>query len=150
MNDHDNAEVIALSLAQSIPCGLDASADENQQTPTLYQRCIALHATAENERFAHCFMAAVFWRRISGRTRHSGYQHQFLRQIIATVEYNLEQLDSLTVDELEILKATVTTLIEHTEQTRDKKLRRHPKAPATTKSEHREPFRIDTHQYSGT
>jgi voltage-gated potassium channel len=59
-----------------------------------------------------------------------------LRQIIETVEYNLEQLDSLTVDELEILKTTVTTLIEHAEQARDRKLRLHPKAPAKAKNEH--------------
>jgi len=35
------------------------------------------------------------------------------KQIIDTIEYNLEQLDDLTVEELELLKQTVDTLIEH-------------------------------------
>lgn len=42
------------------------------------------------------------------------------KQIIDTIEYNLEQLDDLTVDELELLKQTVDTLIEHMEQLKEK------------------------------
>lgn len=38
------------------------------------------------------------------------------RQIIDTIEYNLEQLDNLTVDELELLKKTTDALIEHMER----------------------------------
>lgn len=37
------------------------------------------------------------------------------RQIIDTIEYNLEQLNDLTVDELEVLKETTDSLIEHME-----------------------------------
>jgi voltage-gated potassium channel len=42
------------------------------------------------------------------------------KQIIDTIEYNLEQLDDLTVDELELLKQTVDTLIEHMVQLKQK------------------------------
>lgn len=38
------------------------------------------------------------------------------RQIIDTIEFNLEQLDSLTLAELELLKETVDALIEHVER----------------------------------
>ncbi len=38
------------------------------------------------------------------------------KQIVETIEYNLEQLDDLTVEELEILKDTTDTLIEHMER----------------------------------
>lgn len=38
-----------------------------------------------------------------------------VRRIIDTIEFNLEQLDDLTVEELEILKRTTNTLIEHME-----------------------------------
>lgn len=37
-------------------------------------------------------------------------------RIVETIEYNLEQLDDLTVDELEMLKSTTDTLIEHVEK----------------------------------
>lgn len=37
-------------------------------------------------------------------------------RIIETIEYNLEQLDDLTVEELEMLKSTTDTLIEHVER----------------------------------
>ena len=37
------------------------------------------------------------------------------KQIVDTIEYNLEQLDDLSVEELELLKNTVDTLIEHME-----------------------------------
>jgi voltage-gated potassium channel len=40
------------------------------------------------------------------------------KQIIDTIEYNLEQLDDLTVDELELLKETTDSLIEHVERLR--------------------------------
>jgi len=45
------------------------------------------------------------------------------RQIIDTIEYHLEQLDSLSIQELELLKATVDTLIEHVEKVRSRKLK---------------------------
>jgi voltage-gated potassium channel len=38
------------------------------------------------------------------------------KQIIDTIEYNLEQLDNLTIDELEVLKETTDSLIEHMER----------------------------------
>ena len=38
------------------------------------------------------------------------------RKIIDTIEYNLEQLENLTVDELDLLKYTIDTLIVHVEQ----------------------------------
>ena len=37
------------------------------------------------------------------------------KKIIETIEYNLEQLDDLDVDELDLLRETVDTLIEHVE-----------------------------------
>ena len=37
------------------------------------------------------------------------------RQIVDTIEYNLEQLEDLSVEELELLKGTTDTLIEHME-----------------------------------
>lgn len=37
------------------------------------------------------------------------------KQIIDTIEYNLEQLNSLTVEELDLLRTTVDTLINHVE-----------------------------------
>ncbi len=38
------------------------------------------------------------------------------RQIIDTIEYNLEQLDDLSVEELQLLKKRVDSLILHTER----------------------------------
>ena len=38
------------------------------------------------------------------------------KQIIDTIEYNLEQLDDLTIEELELLKETTDSLIEHMER----------------------------------
>jgi voltage-gated potassium channel len=38
------------------------------------------------------------------------------KQIIDTIEFNLEQLDNLSVDELEVLKETTDALIEHIER----------------------------------
>ena len=38
------------------------------------------------------------------------------RQIIDTIEYNLEQLDDLSIEELELLKETTDSLIEHVER----------------------------------
>lgn len=38
------------------------------------------------------------------------------RQIVDTIEYNLEQLDDLSVEELELLRETMDTLIEHMER----------------------------------
>lgn len=43
------------------------------------------------------------------------------KQIIDTIEYNLEQLDDLTLDELELLKETTDSLIEHVERLKKKK-----------------------------
>jgi voltage-gated potassium channel len=39
-----------------------------------------------------------------------------VKQIINTIEYNLEQLEDLTVDELDLLKETTDVLIDHIEQ----------------------------------
>jgi voltage-gated potassium channel len=38
------------------------------------------------------------------------------KQIVDTIEYNLEQLDDLTLEELELLRETVDTLIGHMER----------------------------------
>lgn len=38
------------------------------------------------------------------------------RRIIDTIEYNLEQLDDLSIEELELLKKTTDSLIRHVEQ----------------------------------
>ena len=38
------------------------------------------------------------------------------KQIVDTIEYNLEQLDDLTIEELELLKETTDLLIEHVER----------------------------------
>ena len=45
------------------------------------------------------------------------------KRIIDTIEYNLEQLDDLTLDELDLLKETVDVLITHVERLKE----RHPK-----------------------
>ncbi len=45
------------------------------------------------------------------------------KKIIDTIEYNLEQLNDLTHDELDLLKETVDTLIVHVEHFKEKELR---------------------------
>lgn len=42
------------------------------------------------------------------------------KRIIDTIEYNLEQLDDLTVEELDLLKETVDTLIGHVERLKER------------------------------
>lgn len=42
------------------------------------------------------------------------------KQIVDTIEYNLEQLNDLTMDELELLKETTDMLIEHVERMKSK------------------------------
>jgi voltage-gated potassium channel len=42
------------------------------------------------------------------------------KQIINSIEYNLEQLNDLTFDELDLLKDTVDTLIVHVKQLKEK------------------------------
>ena len=46
------------------------------------------------------------------------------KKIIDTIEYNLEQLDDLTIDEIDLLKETVDTLIDHVERLKEKQSRR--------------------------
>ena len=46
------------------------------------------------------------------------------KQIIDTIEYNLEQLDDLSIEELELLKETTDSLIEHMEHLKSKRGRR--------------------------
>jgi len=46
------------------------------------------------------------------------------KQIIDTIEYNLEQLDDLNIEELELLKETTDSLIEHMERLKSSKERR--------------------------
>jgi voltage-gated potassium channel len=41
------------------------------------------------------------------------------KKIIDTIEYNLEQLEDLSVDELDLLKETVDTLIVHVERLKE-------------------------------
>lgn len=45
------------------------------------------------------------------------------KQIIDTIEYNLEQLNALDIDELDLLKETVDTLIAHVEDLKKKQSR---------------------------
>ncbi len=45
------------------------------------------------------------------------------KKIIDTIEYNLEQLNELTLDELDLLKETVDTLIVHVEHLKEKQSR---------------------------
>ncbi len=45
------------------------------------------------------------------------------KKIIDTIEYNLEQLNDLTLDELDLLKETVDTLIVHVERLKEKQSR---------------------------
>jgi voltage-gated potassium channel len=45
------------------------------------------------------------------------------RKIIDTIEYNLEQLEELTIDELDLLKETTDTLILHVERLKKKQSR---------------------------
>lgn len=42
------------------------------------------------------------------------------KKIIETIEYNLEQLNDLTIDELDLLKKTIDTLITHVENLKEK------------------------------
>jgi len=42
------------------------------------------------------------------------------KQIIETIEYNLEQMNDLTLEELDLLKETVDTLIIHVEELKEK------------------------------
>lgn len=44
------------------------------------------------------------------------------KKIIDTIEYNLEQLNDLTIDELDLLKETVDTLITHVEHLKQKQI----------------------------
>jgi voltage-gated potassium channel len=44
------------------------------------------------------------------------------KKIIDTIEYNLEQLNDLTIDELDLLKETVDTLIAHVEHLKERQL----------------------------
>jgi voltage-gated potassium channel len=41
------------------------------------------------------------------------------KQIVDTIEYNLEQLNDLSVEELEVLKQTTDALIEHVERVKE-------------------------------
>lgn len=45
-----------------------------------------------------------------------------VRQIIDTIEYNLEHLDDLSLDELDLLKETTNALIDHVERLKQPKL----------------------------
>jgi len=45
------------------------------------------------------------------------------KQIIDTIEYNLERLDDLSIDELAVLKETTDTLIVHMERVKKKQAR---------------------------
>jgi voltage-gated potassium channel len=49
------------------------------------------------------------------------------KRIIDTIEYNLEQLNDLTIDELDLLKETVDTLIIHVENLKKKQEKKRKK-----------------------
>lgn len=42
-----------------------------------------------------------------------------VKQIVDTIEYNLEQLDELSIEELDLLKKTIDTLIIHMEKVKE-------------------------------
>lgn len=42
------------------------------------------------------------------------------KKIIETIEYNLEQLNDLSIEELDLLRGTVDTLIEHVEHLKER------------------------------
>lgn len=46
------------------------------------------------------------------------------KKIIDTIEYNLEQLNDLTLDELDLLKETVDTLIVHVERLKERRAKK--------------------------
>jgi voltage-gated potassium channel len=46
------------------------------------------------------------------------------KRIIDTIEYNLEQLSELTIEELDLLKETVDTLIIHVEKLKIKQIKK--------------------------
>ena len=46
------------------------------------------------------------------------------KQIIDTIEYNLEQLDELSIEEFELLKETTDSLILHVERLKDMRLKK--------------------------
>lgn len=45
-----------------------------------------------------------------------------VNQIVNTIEYNLEQLDALSIEDLDLLKETVDTLIEHVERLKEQRV----------------------------
>jgi len=45
-----------------------------------------------------------------------------VRQIVETIEYNLEQLENLSIEELDLLKETTDSLILHMENLKEKQL----------------------------
>jgi voltage-gated potassium channel len=52
------------------------------------------------------------------------------KRIIDTIEYNLEQLDDLSHEELDLLRDTINTLIEHVEELKElKEKQQNPKDP---------------------
>ena len=51
-----------------------------------------------------------------------------VHQIVETIEYNLEQLDDLTVEELDILKGTTDALIVHMERHKKRQDRKNAKS----------------------
>ncbi len=51
------------------------------------------------------------------------------RQLVDTIEYNLERLDELSIRELDLLKETVDALIEHMERVKALQARRGTEAP---------------------
>ncbi len=55
------------------------------------------------------------------------------KKIIDTIEYNLEQLNELTIDELDLLKETVDTLIIHVEHLKVKQSKSKLKESSHTK-----------------
>jgi voltage-gated potassium channel len=46
------------------------------------------------------------------------------KQIIDTIEYNLEQLDDLSIEELELLKETTDSLIVHVERLKEVRVKK--------------------------
>ena len=55
-----------------------------------------------------------------GRKGRDQLRRLYGERIIDTIEYNLEQLDDLTIDELDLLRETVDTLIVHVERLKER------------------------------
>ena len=57
------------------------------------------------------------------------------KQIVDTIEYNLERLDDLSIEELELLKDTTDGLIEHVEALKARRAGSHPESESRSRQD---------------